>query len=797
MKQFAVNYYLLFTFFCIYSLNAQITSYPYVEDFETGAAGWTVQGTNPSWELDFPSSFEIIGAASGYNAWITNKNGYYNNNESNWIESPVFDLSTLTTPTIQFAIWWDLYTDDGVVLQSTIDSGVSWQNVGAYNDDVNWFNDSSINSNPGGQPIGWSGYNNNGSNGWVTAIHSLSNLTGQTNVIFRVAFSSNSSFNLDGFAFDLFSILDNPCYAGEDNSDTFCSSVETVNLTSYLSLDAFTGGDWSSESELSISESGEVDFTNAESITYEFTYSVYTELGACVDDAIISITVEKALFAGDGGILKQCIFPVTEQDLLDFQQDLLDFLDGADKDGEWDPPPTDPDFGKVGIYTYTHQATSICTEEVSATVTVVEVPEPNAGSEADLNVGLNVDELTIDLDVLREANSRTVLLADPGIWTLSPDSENYALVSEDGEVDFPNTGAGAARAISYTFTYTTEANICGIDSTVDVNVLVTGFNIDEQGTTSICENEVVYDETLFGALTQQLFEFNGEWTPEQGIFGAPDVYTYDDGSANTATVTVTLDAFAPKVFLQGAMLNPNTGEENLMRDDLRVLGYIPTISPYGDASCDASVFNTIGNDAIVDWVFIELRSAGNNTYIVTSQSALLQRDGDIVDVDGISALCLNISKGNYYVVVKHRNHLGIMSANTIGIGLDFTKTVVDFTNTNLITYGTDARTSFGMPVGVLGIWTGDTIGLNQSQFSGSESNTAIIKDYVLGDPLNSFLSVAFISQGYLNIDINMDGMGVFSGSQSDSSIVKDNVLAHPSNAFGSIAYTILGKVPEN
>ena len=36
-----------------------------------------------------------------------------------------------------------------------------------------------------------------------------------------------------------------------------------------------------------------------------------------------------------------------------------------------------------------------------------------------------------------------------------------------------------------------------------------------------------------------------------------------------------------KVYLQGAALNPNTGEENLMRDDLRGVS-IPTRSPYPD-----------------------------------------------------------------------------------------------------------------------------------------------------------------------------------------------------------------------
>ena len=85
---------------------------------------------------------------------------------------------------------------------------------------------------------------------------------------------------------------------------------------------------------------------------------------------------------------------------------------------------------------------------------------------------------------------------------------------------------------------------------------------------------------------------------------------------------------SPKIFLQGAGLNPNSGEEDLMRDDLRVAGLIPTISPYSDGAVVIStVFDATGNDAIVDWVWIELRDAMDNTIVSHSRSALLQRDG--------------------------------------------------------------------------------------------------------------------------------------------------------------------------
>lgn len=139
---------------------------------------------------------------------------------------------------------------------------------------------------------------------------------------------------------------------------------------------------------------------------------------------------------------------------------------------------------------------------------------------------------------------------------------------------------------------------------------------------------------------------------------------------------------SPKVFLQGPAINPNTGEESLMRDNLRADGWLAssaTTSPYADALvADASVFNTTGSDAIVDWVFVELRDENDSSIVLGSQSALLQRDGDIVGVDGVSPLIFSQLEGRSYVTVKHRNHLGLLSASSIFLNLD--NTVVDLSS---------------------------------------------------------------------------------------------------------------------
>ena len=247
---------------------------------------------------------------------------------------------------------------------------------------------------------------------------------------------------------------------------------------------------------------------------------------------------------------------------------------------------------------------------------------------------------------------------------------------------------------------------------------------------------------------------------------------------------------APKVYLQGAALNPNAGEESLMRDNLRLSNLIPTTSPYSDKlSCSNTVFNTSGADAIVDWVWVELRDETNNNIVRTSQSALLQRDGDIVDVDGTSTLQFLVPSGNYNIAVKHRNHLGIITNTALNIA-EGSVTIVDFTNANnLITFGTNAQTIFGMPNGVVGMWAGDANTDGRLNYLGALSDIPSIRSQVFNDPNNSVFGGppvgTYQSIGYHTTDVDMNGFTVYSGSTTDALYIRDNIFNNPSNAvFG-------------
>jgi Leucine-rich repeat (LRR) protein len=254
-------------------------------------------------------------------------------------------------------------------------------------------------------------------------------------------------------------------------------------------------------------------------------------------------------------------------------------------------------------------------------------------------------------------------------------------------------------------------------------------------------------------------------------------------------------SLAIDVFLQGAALNPNTGEEELMRDDLREAGYLPTTSPYADGiTCDPSIFNVTGNDAIVDWVWIELRDETDNTSISYARSALLQRDGDVVDVDGISPLAYTTDEDSYYVAVNHRNHLGIMTLNAITFTEDST-TNVNFKDDNE-TFGSNSQTDFGLS-GIFGLWCGNANQDTVIQYSGTSPDTPNILSEVLNDAGNFLNFPTYSVTGYNINDANMDGVIQYSGTDPDTPFILQNVLAHPGNFLNFSTYEILEQLPEN
>jgi hypothetical protein len=154
------------------------------------------------------------------------------------------------------------------------------------------------------------------------------------------------------------------------------------------------------------------------------------------------------------------------------------------------------------------------------------------------------------------------------------------------------------------------------------------------------------------------------------------------------------------VFLEGPYIANSGG---FMNHALVDGGYLPTISPYDNE--DIGSLPDVSPNYIVDWLQIELRTTPTG---ITEESfnAFLLDDGSVVSTNGGNGFELYFTNGNsYYFVVRHRNHLDIMSNSTYTFG-NTSEQATDIDLTVLANvYGTNGVKQ--KETGIYAMWAGD------------------------------------------------------------------------------------------
>jgi hypothetical protein len=254
---------------------------------------------------------------------------------------------------------------------------------------------------------------------------------------------------------------------------------------------------------------------------------------------------------------------------------------------------------------------------------------------------------------------------------------------------------------------------------------------------------------------------------------------------------------SPKVFLCGSY-DPATG---LMKDSLRAAvalgdptGAIPVpylipphipsspthFLPSMGATIGGGVLAVSGPNAIVDWVYVEVRDGSNNNTVVASKHALVQRDGDVVEaIDGTSALYFpTVCPGNYYVSIKHRNSLGVMTATTLPLAA--ATQLVDYT----VASGVWVKPGIlNAPRAVNGgdyvLWGGDALNNKNVKYNGSANDKEAILNAVLGavPPGYPYPPSNNTTYGYRNEDVNMDGKVRYNNADNDKNWLLSKILA--------------------
>ncbi|MFM2387072.1 MAG: hypothetical protein RL660_1829, partial [Bacteroidota bacterium] len=301
------------------------------------------------------------------------------------------------------------------------------------------------------------------------------------------------------------------------------------------------------------------------------------------------------------------------------------------------------------------------------------------------------------------------------------------------------------------------------------------------------------------------------FTPTPGFEGPTEfIYQLCDNGTPVACANATIHILVvpapalvmPRVLLQGALIVPNV---SIMRDNVRAGGYIPVTSPY-NASANPRFVNVVPdnettvastfaagsnfNNDIVDWVFLEIRTDTTIGGVLKTVSALLQRDGDVVNKDG-KPLYINLPAGNYYLAVKHRNHLGVMTQYPVVPAA--TVSLIDFSNMAADSLWNRPGYDSVEQVQILGtryaLWAGNANSDNRVKYIGSFNDVSTVQNQVLTYPTNLSGTLNYsLANGYLDGDINLNANAKAVGVGSDVAIIQSNVFNYPKNTTNTLNY---------
>jgi hypothetical protein len=163
-----------------------------------------------------------------------------------------------------------------------------------------------------------------------------------------------------------------------------------------------------------------------------------------------------------------------------------------------------------------------------------------------------------------------------------------------------------------------------------------------------------------GRLTPVTRDAANDWVSTTGIPQADLINEW-----KLADPKYTMNATA---FLRGPF-NTGTG---LMTPALNTAGIISLSQPYNISPFSYTGSENVGsipNTNVIDWVLVELRMPATglpqdatSSTIIGRKAGFLLNNGTVVDVDGVTPINFDITKqGAGFMVVRHRNHLGVMS----------------------------------------------------------------------------------------------------------------------------------------
>lgn len=142
-----------------------------------------------------------------------------------------------------------------------------------------------------------------------------------------------------------------------------------------------------------------------------------------------------------------------------------------------------------------------------------------------------------------------------------------------------------------------------------------------------------------------------------------DLLTFDTPKATGSSLFNDSNGEPIKLIIKVYLEGPFNGGKMSISENIRE-GRIKNFKKIDLNKSRNSTLRRIEETEVIDTVTVELR-VDKNLHSDITKKALLLSNGAIVALDGVSQISFDIIAGKYYIVVKHRNHLSVMSSEAV------------------------------------------------------------------------------------------------------------------------------------
>ncbi|MEM9001795.1 MAG: thrombospondin type 3 repeat-containing protein [Bacteroidota bacterium] len=193
-----------------------------IADFENedgSLVTFNESGGESVWERGIPSGTLLNTVSSGTQVLGTNLSGNHPDGVKSFILSRCYDFTEILAPVLKFDMAYDLEINfDIVYVEYSVDEGTNWNVLGKLGSQPNWYNSDRTNASsgadddcqncPGAQWTGTDATMTEYSYDFVlNAAQGETDLTGESNVLFRIVFESDPFVNQEGAIVDDFVVV--------------------------------------------------------------------------------------------------------------------------------------------------------------------------------------------------------------------------------------------------------------------------------------------------------------------------------------------------------------------------------------------------------------------------------------------------------------------------------------------------------------------------------------------------------------------------------------------------------------